>query len=44
MKKIKQILIKFEDNSVKGYNLSGFLTSFQNHLQEWMKQKGIQSR
>ena len=39
MKKIKQVMILYEDGSSKGYNLNAFLAVFQNRLREWLKQR-----
>jgi len=35
MKKIKQVIITFEDGSFKGYSWSGFLNSLKAHLEEY---------
>ena len=39
--KIKQILIKYDNGTVKGYNLNGFLKVFQIRLREWLSQRGV---
>jgi len=39
MKKVKQVIIQFDDGSFWGGNLNGFIASFKSHLEEWLKQR-----
>ncbi len=41
MKKIKQIIIIYDNGNKKGYNLNAFLAVFQERLREWLKQRGV---
>ncbi len=41
MKKVKQIMILYNDGSSKWYNLNAFLSVFQHKLMEWLKQRGF---
>jgi hypothetical protein len=41
MKKIKQIMILYDDNSSKWYNLNSFLTVWGYKLKEYLSQRGI---
>ncbi len=36
MKKIKQIIIKYSDGSVKGFNLNGFIAAYKEKLKVWV--------
>ncbi len=38
--KVKQIIIKYDNGNVKGYNLNGFLATFKDRLREWLIQRG----
>ncbi len=38
MKQIKQIIVKFDDGSVKGYNLNAFVVRFKYGLKSWLGQ------
>ncbi len=35
MKRIKQIIIKYSDGSVKGFNLNGFIAVYKEKLKVW---------
>jgi len=41
MKKIKQILLIYNDKSVKGYNLNAFVARFRDTLRGKLKELGI---
>ena len=38
MKKIKQTIIQFDDNTYKGYNLNAFIATFKDRLKAHLKQ------
>lgn len=39
MKKIKQIIIEYDDRSFKGYNYNGFKASIKEQIKEWLKEE-----
>jgi len=41
MSKIKQILLIYDDKSVKGYNLNSFIARFRDTLQSKLEELGV---
>jgi len=41
MPKIKQILLIYDDKSVKGYNLNAFISRFRDTLQSKLEELGV---
>ena len=41
MKRIKQIMILYDDNSSKWYNLNAFLAAFGFKLKAWLAERGF---
>lgn len=39
MKEIKQIILIYKDNSIKGYNLNAFMKVLKIHFGEYLKNK-----